>query len=182
MREQIGVVVDTLDGGRANVGTSRLNACDGCGKTSGCHSCLTLSRTMISTVQNPIGALSGDIVKIRHTTGGMWTGAFLMYIMPILGLMAGAFAGYGLSRTGNINETAASIILGLSGLALGIAGVYYYANSRGGSAGLTPRIAEIVQRNPKPEAGSPFADPEIPKQTAGDGNEIPAGRKANNGE
>jgi sigma-E factor negative regulatory protein RseC len=118
MAERIGLVIHTFDNNTAEVVTDRRNACGGCEHSKGCRSCLT-SAKMLSTVQNEVGARPGDVVVIHLTEAALWTGAFLLYIIPILWLITGAFFGASFGKTWFGDESAAALIFGLLGLALG---------------------------------------------------------------
>ena len=86
MAEHIGKVIQTEPGKYARVVTNRMGACGGCQSTPhGCQSCQMGTR-MESRVANPIGAVPGDLVKVHMSTTGLFTGAAMLYLLPILGL------------------------------------------------------------------------------------------------
>jgi len=143
MAERIGLVIHTLDNNTAEVATDRRNACGGCEHTKGCRSCLT-SAKMVSTVQNSVGARPGDLVVIHLTEAALWTGALLLYIIPILWLITGAFLGASFGNSWFGGESGAAIIFGLLGLALGFLMAFYISKSSGIRLKLIPQIVRIV--------------------------------------
>ena len=144
MAERIGIVLHTLDNGMAEVVTDRRNACGGCEKSHGCRSCLTSSK-MVSTVRNIAGAGQGDLVSIFLKESALWTGAVILYIIPILWLMAGAFIGASFGRDWDMGETGAAILMGLLGLALGFIMAKVISKSSSFGHKMVPRIVRVVE-------------------------------------
>ena len=48
---------------------------------------------MVSEAANPVCAKVGDLVKLHLASSSLFTGAAILYLLPVLGLLAGAFAG-----------------------------------------------------------------------------------------
>jgi sigma-E factor negative regulatory protein RseC len=48
---------------------------------------------MESRVANPVGAHAGDLVKVHLASENIFTGAAILYLVPILALLIGAFTG-----------------------------------------------------------------------------------------
>ena len=92
MVRRIGLITNIFRDETAEVITDRKGGCGGCAQSHGCRSCLSGAK-LVSTVQNPIGAAPGDVVTIDITNKGLWTGAVLFYIFPILCLILGAAIG-----------------------------------------------------------------------------------------
>ncbi|CAB5139549.1 hypothetical protein D3OALGA1CA_3781 [Olavius algarvensis associated proteobacterium Delta 3] len=84
MADHIGIVIKTDSNNYAHVVTDRKGACGGCQSTpGGCRSCLA-SAKMESRVANPIGAEAGDLVNVRLASANLFTGAAIMYLMPVV--------------------------------------------------------------------------------------------------
>lgn len=100
--EQLVRVRDVYDNGTAQVICIRESACSGdCHKCSGCGAA---KEAILLTVENPIGAVPGDLVNIRAETGPVLKAAAVLYMMPLVLF----FTGY-----------AAAAALGLSGALFG---------------------------------------------------------------
>ena len=68
--------------GTAQVLHLRQSACSGdCHKCSGCGAA---QEGIVLTVDNPIGAKTGDLVTIEAATGPVLRGAAVLYMMPLL--------------------------------------------------------------------------------------------------
>lgn len=146
MAEQIGIITEDQGDGWAIVVSDRKGACSGCHAGDGCHSCLSwLSSTkMESRVANPIHARKGDVVKVRTRSSDLYKGAFILYVVPIIGLMAGALSGAALSTRYGWPQSIVAVITGIAGLALGVAAVVVMDRSRYVRQHMTPSIVEVV--------------------------------------
>lgn len=145
MAEQIGIVRENHSDGWAIVMTDRKGACGGCHTTGSdaCRSCLTASK-MESRVANPVNARTGDMVKIRLRTSELLKGAFIFYLMPVLLLLCGAFAGVGLAQAMGWNETAAAVSVGGAGLAAGVVLAVMLDRTRYVRRRMMPTITAVV--------------------------------------
>lgn len=145
MAERTGLVLRSFDNGMAEVATDRKNACGGCESPHGCRSCLT-STKMVAMVQNPVGAVQGDVVSIYLKESALRAGAVLLYIIPVLWLLAGAFVGDGLGGDWRIGATGAAVLGGLAGLALGFMMALGISRSSHFGRGMVPKITRVIER------------------------------------
>ncbi len=71
-----------FEDGTAEVARVRESACSGeCHKCSGCGA---QQQVMVLTVNNPIGAKTGDLVVIESETGPVLQAAAVLYIVPVV--------------------------------------------------------------------------------------------------
>jgi sigma-E factor negative regulatory protein RseC len=148
MAERMGLVINIFENNTAEVVTDRRGACGGCEHSQGgCRSCLTSTTKMVSTAQNAIGARPGDVVLIHLKESALWTGAMLLYIVPILGLMTGAFIGASFGESWSMGASGAAIIFGFLGLAFGFLLTLYISKSSGVRFRLVPQITRIVEHS-----------------------------------
>jgi sigma-E factor negative regulatory protein RseC len=88
----------------------RESACSGdCHKCSGCGAA---KESILLTANNPIGAITGDLVKIQSETAPVLKAAVVLYMLPLVLFFAGYALGYGLGISGGI--------VGALGFVLGI--------------------------------------------------------------
>ena len=130
MLEETATVV-ALAGAYVQVEIERGSACGACSARSGCGTSLLarlLSRRRPQLrALNPIGAAPGDKIVIGMPEQGLVGASFAAYLVPLVGLLAGAVAG---KRLGG-SELAA--ILGATlGLAAGFAWVARFAGRHRG--------------------------------------------------
>lgn len=146
MAEQIGIITEDQRNGWAIVVSDRRGGCGGCHPGGGCHSCLSgmPASKIVSRAANPINARTGDIVRIRLRSSDLFKGAFILYLIPVLGLMAGAVLGAeGTARFGWPHSIAA--IAGATvGLVLGVMIVAALDRSRYVRRTMVPTITEVV--------------------------------------
>ncbi|MCF8053038.1 MAG: SoxR reducing system RseC family protein [Desulfobacterales bacterium] len=145
MTERIGLVVSVFDNQTAEVMTDKKSACGGCADTRSCKSCLSGGDKVIAVVRNELQADAGDIVVVEHTKGALWGSAALFYLLPVFGLMAGAFAGLAAAGGWGINESDGAVLFGLTGLAAGLLAVFYVSRSAYAKDRLVPRIIRIAE-------------------------------------
>ena len=152
MAENIGIVIKKESNRYAQVVTDRKSACGGCQSTPhGCRSCL-VSAKLESRVSNPLGAEPGDLVKVHLSSSNLFTGAAILYLLPILGLMLGAFLGAWASTVyAGLNELFGSIGGAATGLGIGYAAVILLDRSPRIRRRVIPTITAIVT----PKVGIP---------------------------
>ena len=151
MAEHIGIVIKNESNRYAQVVTDRKGACGGCESTPhGCRSCLA-SAKMESRVANPLGAEPGDLVKIRLATANLYTGAAILYLLPVLGLVLGAFAGIWASTAYGLTEMFGSIAGAVAGLGIALAAVIVMDRSPRFRRRIMPSITAVL----KPAEGMP---------------------------
>ena len=81
----------TFENGTAEVIRVRESACSGdCHKCAGCGA---QEQKMLLTVQNPIGAKAGDMVRIESATGPVLKAAAMLYMLPLLLFLTGYLVG-----------------------------------------------------------------------------------------
>ena len=146
MAEHIGIVIKTESSDFAQVVTDRKGACGGCqSNPDACRSCLT-SAKMESRVVNPVGAEPGDLVKVHLSSANLFTGAAILYLLPVFGLLLGAFTGVWVSPMYGLTEIIGSIGGAVVGLGIGYAAVIVLDRSPRIRRRITPTITTILTR------------------------------------
>jgi len=146
MTERIGWVVSVFDNQTAEVMTDKKSACGGCANTRGCKSCLSGGDKVVAVVRNEPHARPGDLVVIEHTKAALWHSAALFYLLPVIGLMTGAFAGLAVAGGWGLDESDGAVLFGLFGLAVGLLTVFFVSRSAYANKRLVPRIIRIAER------------------------------------
>ena len=86
MSEERGIV-ESVEPGWAWVKTKRSSACESCGSR---HHCLTQGGDqMVVKAQNTVQAQKGDEVELYLSTGTRLKGTAIVYLLPVLGILAG---------------------------------------------------------------------------------------------
>lgn len=117
-----GLVIST-HGTRAKVATNRRGPCSDCSEEGACA--LTIggaptAKADLVEVENPINARPGDTVEIDLVGHTELRVSLLVWIVPLVGLIAGAIAGAALHDTLSLGQDPAAMVGGT----LGIFGAY----------------------------------------------------------
>jgi sigma-E factor negative regulatory protein RseC len=143
MAHTIGFVVETGDGGRATVVAEKSQGCGSCGTASQCHGGRAI-RNEKTPALNPIGAAVGDRVLLTVESGAILSRMAVLYLVPVFGMLTGAFTGAFMFGGGDGTDSGSSIAFGLAGFVLGF--VFSIGISRFWSAArpIMPVITRIV--------------------------------------
>lgn len=133
-----------------------------CEKNSFCKNCASMeacrlgddNRSMLVDAHNPLGAQVGDKVKVVTSSKSFLQSSFVLYIVPLLALIAGAALGQTLGERLEVG-TDPNLLAAIFGIAF-LVGSFLII--RVGSRAIPreafmPRIAEILHE--EEEAGSP---------------------------
>ena len=112
MATEQGVVIK-IDSNAAWVKTVKSSACKGCSARGSCHSLGSSNETEVK-VLNEVGAKEGDRIILSFETASLLKVTFLLYVFPILLLIAGAAIGMELAPYFDFNPSALSAIMGFS--------------------------------------------------------------------
>jgi len=145
MAEKTGRVTHIFDDGWATVVTERGDACHNCEASQFCHA-LTDCTSLETKALNKAGAAAGDRVTIQLSSHTLLKGAFVLYLIPVLGLLTGAVAGSGFNKQLALGETAAALLFGLAGLVLGFIITVMISKKLECKNKLTPIITRIIRR------------------------------------
>ena len=118
MAREVGVVTKIKEDS-AVVKTQRAAACEGCSEKSTCHS-MGGSREMEIVALNPVQAKIGDRVTLEYATGRMLQLSLLLYIFPIIALLAGAIIGDSAAPTLGADPSILAAVLGFAALFLSL--------------------------------------------------------------
>ena len=112
-----GTVIET-NGIVATVVINKSKSCNECGKAQA-GICGKSGAGMVIKVKNPLKAVKGDMVTLEIEKKTQAKGYFLVFILPVLTLLAGSYAGHLLSQATGIKGL--EVIIGISLLVLAIA-------------------------------------------------------------
>lgn len=105
-------VVTKLAIDTAWVKTSRTAACKGCAAKTSCHVLGGGGTDMEVEAINTAGARVGDRIVLSFETAALLKATFLIYVFPILGMLAGAVIGQQLALVFNFDQSIFSVFFG----------------------------------------------------------------------
>lgn len=118
MIEEHGTIVELKGKQIAVVLCKRNSACEHCASSGACQ-IGDDSESMLVEALNQVGAQTGDRVKIVTSTRHFLQSSFILYIVPIIGLLIGALFGQAIGELTavNIDPSLLSALLGAAFLA-----------------------------------------------------------------
>lgn len=138
--EQVGQVVEII-GDKAKIKVKRHDACSKCG---GCGVALSGKGENYLQALNTANAEVGQTVKVASDTGEVLKASFVVYVVPILSLLAGLWFGQ------TLGGDWASLILGIIFLLLSYLAVRAYDRKMAGGR-IQSVVVEVLEEPAVPE-------------------------------
>ena len=135
-------IIDHTEGNRAFVIIKRSSACATCSSRGMCRS--HGDREMFIEVTNHLQAKTGDHVEIKMPTGSFLKLSLLVYILPIVALIAGAYFGAELSGYFRFNPTPLSLAGGAIAMIITFAVLRMIDRSAQNTEKYRPRMTRIL--------------------------------------
>lgn len=154
MATEQGTVVKT-DNGVAVVKTRKSEACAGCASRNACNA---MGNDVEVEALNRIGAKQGDDVVLQIQTRPFLKATFILYLFPILCMMAGAMAGEKLAPAFDFDKSVLSAILAFASFFISIWIVKAKGKEMGKKEEYRPKIIRILK--PATPASSVSEGPE----------------------
>ncbi len=104
--EHYGQVMELKGQDKAIVKVRPSLSCSNCGRCGGFFGDPEKDRDRLVEVYNPIGAARGAFVRLEAKNAEMLLAAFLLYLLPLLALLAGLFAGRSLALARGLADSA----------------------------------------------------------------------------
>ncbi|RPJ20871.1 MAG: hypothetical protein EHM26_04765 [Desulfobacteraceae bacterium] len=140
-------VIEKIVRQNAVVKLQRSSGCDACEARGSCHA--EGDKNMLVEVENELRAKEGDTVEVSMPTRSVAKMALVVYLGPVVALIAGAFAGDAAGRSFRLDSPLAPVIGGLVLLAaslLALKGFDRFARSR---PDYHPHMTRILASGPK---------------------------------
>jgi len=102
-------IVEKVTKTSAHVKVVKTSACNHCNSKDSCN---VSERNMVIEVKNSLNAKKGDLVEVSVPEGTFMILSLMIYIFPVVALMAGAFLGNFLSTLLNTDPSLTAIITG----------------------------------------------------------------------
>jgi sigma-E factor negative regulatory protein RseC len=142
MATEKGIVIRT-DSTTAWVKTAKTHACEGCAARSSCN-VMGGGKEMEVKAINHAGAKVGEKVVISFETSPLLKATFMLYVLPVLFLMAGAYIGSKMAPFFNLNASALSVIIGFLFFGLIIIFVKSKGNKLAEKDEYRPKVIKIL--------------------------------------
>jgi positive regulator of sigma E activity len=156
MAQTIGFVVETDNDGRAAVVAEKGQGCGSCSTVSQCHGGRA-ARTEKTPAFNPIGAVVGDRVTLTVASGVLLSRLAVLYLVPVFGMLTGAFTGAFLYGGADGTDSGYSIAFGLTGFILGFICAVVISRIWSAARPVTPVITRIINTRMVSSSNGPSA-------------------------
>ena len=137
-----GVVLRT-DSEAAWVKTTRSSACEGCTARKSCHTIGDSQDTEVKAI-NLAGARAGDRIVLSFESKSLLKATFLIYVFPIILLMAGALIGQMLAALIELNSSLPSVVIGFAFFFTALAFMKARANKMAEKNAYQPKVIKIL--------------------------------------
>ena len=127
------------------VKTVRSKACESCDACDSCES-NDKSKEQIVQVSNTINACEGDRVVIGFKTAPLLKLTFMLYIFPIILLIAGAATGQSLAPRFGTDPSVTSLLAGLTSFALSFVIIRRISNTLSNNKEFKPFLIRISRQ------------------------------------
>jgi sigma-E factor negative regulatory protein RseC len=142
MNESEGIVKE-VRGKKALVITDRQEMCASCVAKNFCHM-LGGGKEVLSETINPVGAKTGDMVKIGIPDGAVTKASLIVYMVPAIGFVGGASLGYCIAKLYSFDLNVLTLIGSLLGLGLSMISVRFLNNIFSKRPYYQPEITKII--------------------------------------
>jgi len=143
MSQETGIV-ESIDEKWVWVKTQRKSACSHCGHKDHCH-IVEGSDLMLVKAKNAADAKKGDEVELFISTATKLKCVFMVYMVPVFGLMIGAFSASSLSGLLGLNPKIGTVLFSLAGVVLAYILVRRYSNRMEIKDALTPLVKRVIK-------------------------------------
>jgi sigma-E factor negative regulatory protein RseC len=143
MATEEGIIIK-VESGTAWVTTTKTSACEGCAAKSSC-TVLGGGKEMEVEAINDAGAQVGQKVVLHFQTSPLLKAAFLLYVIPILFLLLGAFIGDQAAPHFSIDPSTFSVIIGFIFFGISIKLVKSKGNKLARKDAYRPKVIRILK-------------------------------------
>jgi len=138
--------VQKIEESWAWVETRRTGSCDNCSQKKHCHSSGDGRDRMLVKAENVAQARSGDEVEIYLNSKTKLKGLFMIYMLPVIGLLVGALLGKSLSTLIGLDGDLMTVLASFCGMAIAFFVVRVLGFRMKENNELTPVVSRIVRR------------------------------------
>ena len=138
------MIVKQVEPGWAWVKAKRLGATSGCGCYDHCHMIEGGNKMVIKAV-NLAQAREGDVVVLYLSTSAKFKCIATVYLLPVLGLLAGALSSNYLSRLLGLDPSWGMALFTVAGVVAAVFLMRFLANRMAHQERFTPIVKRIVR-------------------------------------
>jgi len=137
-----GIVIE-VDDRSAWVKATKTGACESCSTRSSCH-VMGGGKEMKVNAINELGANVNDRVLMSFDTSSLLKASFFLYILPVLGLMIGAFTGQAIAPFLHMDPSTGSVIVAILFFLVMVMVIKTHGNKMAEKREYQPKIIKIL--------------------------------------
>ncbi|MBW2615370.1 MAG: SoxR reducing system RseC family protein [Deltaproteobacteria bacterium] len=138
-------IIEEVSGQKALVRIKKSSACGTCESRGDCE--VASGKSMVVEVVNDLGGGEGDHVELSVPSGAFLKLSLLVYILPVVALIAGAFAGGVCAPFLHITPTLASVIGGFLVMGITFYALKRFDRSLRARSEFRPRMTRVLLRS-----------------------------------
>lgn len=143
---ECGQIVEVKDN-IATIKLTRKSACASCGACGmGGH-----QKDMLLSIPNTLGGEVGDYAELDLSSKQLLKASVIMYVGPLIALLAGVVAGYLLGAKLDLNKELFAVILGLLFTGLSYLGIRVLEPRFKKGHNFSPQLVKIIKKDTKGE-------------------------------
>jgi len=138
-------IIEEVSGQKALVRIKKSSACGTCESRGDCE--VASGKSMVVEVVNDLGGGEGDHVELSVPSGAFLKLSLLVYILPVVALIAGAFAGGMCAPFLHMTPTLTSVIGGFLVMGITFYALKRFDRSLRARSEFRPRMTRILFRS-----------------------------------
>ena len=138
-------IIEEVSGQKALVRIKKSSACGTCESRGDCE--VASGKSMVVEVVNDLGGGEGDHVELSVPSGAFLKLSLLVYILPVVALIAGAFAGGMCAPFLHMTPTLASVMGGFLVMGITFYALKRFDRSLRARSEFHPRMTRILLRS-----------------------------------
>jgi sigma-E factor negative regulatory protein RseC len=146
-------VTGIATGGRVEVTVERGEACHSCAAQGACKTLGGQKRDLVLLVGNELDAAPGDRVRLTIAESAVVKASAVLYLLPALGLIAGAAAGWALAVRQGWPTDLPALIGAAVGLVVGLLAGRLVGGRLARQKAFVPQLTAITGRARRPDTG-----------------------------
>ena len=142
-------VIEDVSGQKALIRIKKSSACATCESRGDCE--VDSGKSMVVEVANDLGGGMGDHVELSVPSGTFLKLSLLVYVLPVVALIAGAFAGGAFARVLHVPLSLSSVIGGFLAMGVTFYALKRFDRSLRARSKFRPRMTRILLRSDTPQ-------------------------------
>lgn len=139
-------IIERVEAGIATIRVMRHSACEHCESKGACD--IFEGKEVLVDLPNELNARPGDEVELTVAGGSLLKLSIMVYFIPVLALVVGAYIGGLWGPSMGLSATLGSVLTGLGAMVITFLFLRMLDKSSGNKEGYAPRMTRIISSAP----------------------------------